>query len=220
MNPFRHLTEKPWVSGEIDTGAALDEKALSAVAGRNALKLFFAVIGALFLLLTIAYGDRMTWEDWRPLPEQNLLWFNSLALVLSSIAMQWAVYSVHRDRMEDVKLGLGAGGITALVFLAGQLLAWRQLVEMGYYDATNPAIAFFILITGLHGLHIVGGLVAWGRVGARIWLRGGDAGQVRVGLELCTLYWHYLLLVWLVLFGLLFSGNSNLSVLLAVCGLR
>lgn len=219
MNPLRHLTEKPWIASDGVAGEALDERSLAVVAGRNVLKIFFAVITVLFLLLTIAYGERMTWEDWRPLPESNLLWFNTLALVLSSAAMQWAVYSVNRDRMADVKLGIASGGLTAMVFLAGQLLAWKQLMEMGYFEATNPAIAFFVLITALHGLHILGGLAALGRVALQLY-QGRGPDDVRLGVELCTRYWHFLLLVWLVLFGLLFSGNNNLATLLALCGLR
>jgi len=219
MNPLRALTEKPWVASDAVTGEVLDGRSLAVVAGRNVLKIFFAVITVLFLLLTIAYGERMTWEDWRPLPESNLLWFNTMALVLSSVAMQWAVYSLNRDRMTDVKLGVACGGLTAIVFLAGQLLAWKQLMEMGYFRATNPAIAFFVLITALHGLHILGGLVALMRVVAQLFRRR-SAVEVRLGLELCTRYWHFLLVVWLVLFGLLFSGNNNLASLLALCGLR
>jgi cytochrome c oxidase subunit 3 len=112
-----------------------------------------------------------------------------------------------------------AGGVFAFAFLAGQLLAWRQLNMMVAFDVTNPAIAFFYLITALHGLHLLGGLVAWGRTTAKVW-RGFDLVHVRLSVELCTVYWHFLLLVWLVLFGLLFSGNDNLGALLTICGIR
>ena len=61
--------------------------------------------------------------------------------------------------------------------------------------------------------------MAWGRTTAKVW-RGFAVTQVRLSVELCTVYWHFLLLVWLVLFGLLFSGNDNLGILLTICGLR
>ena len=93
--------------------------------------------------------------------------------------------------------------------------------SQGYFELTNPAIALFILITGLHGLHLLGGLVAWGRTTDKLWRRDDfEAGQVRQSVELCTLYWHFMLAVWLVLFVLLFSGNDNLGILLALCGIR
>jgi cytochrome c oxidase subunit 3 len=76
------------------------------------------------------------------------------------------------------------------------------LAGMGYLAATNAANAFFYLLTALHGMHIFGGLVAWWRSAARVW-RGAEIVDLRLGVELCAVYWHYLLLVWLVLFTLL-----------------
>jgi len=132
--------------------------------------------------------------------------------------LQWAQYSVRRGRMDAMRAGLLAGGTFTVVFLFGQFLAWRQLATMVYFEVTNPAIAFFYLITGLHGLHLLGGLVAWGRTVSKVW-GDFDAAKVRQSVELCAVYWHFLLLVWLVLFGLLFTGN-NLDVLLKLCGIR
>lgn len=220
MNLLRELSAKPWIATEGIPVAQHDAKELPALAGRTAIKWLFGVGSVLFFLLIVAYGERMTYEDWRPLPESKLLWFNTIALIGSSVAIQWAVIGARRDDIDDVKIGMLSGGITAIVFLAGQLLAWRQLVQMGYFETTNPAIAFFILITGLHALHIIGGLVAWGRTAEKIWRRGFEAGQVRNSVELCAFYWHFLLILWLVLFGLLFAGNNNLSIILAICGLR
>ena len=99
-----------------------------------------------------------------------------------------------------MKFGLYTGGGLSVAFLAGQLLVWQQLVELGYFAATNPANAFFYLLTALHGIHILGGLVAWCRSAARMW-RGAEIVNLRLGVELCAVYWHYLLLVWLVLFS-------------------
>ena len=75
--------------------------------------------------------------------------------------------------------------------------------DRGYFLPANPANAFFYLITGVHGLHVLGGLVAWAgplsRRGAAFELEAGCASSV----ELVPRYWHFLLLVWLVLFALL-----------------
>ena len=68
--------------------------------------------------------------------------------------------------------------------------------------AANPANSFFYLVTAIHGLHLLGGLVALGRTIAKLW-RGADLPKLRLSVELCALYWHFLLLVWLVLLGLL-----------------
>jgi cytochrome c oxidase subunit 3 len=170
------------------------------------------------MLLVTAYGSRMVYEDWRPTPQLRLLWANTFVLILSSVALQWAQFSVRRGRMDGMRIGLLAGGAFTIVFLIGQVLAWRQLGTMVYFELTNPAIAFFYMITGLHGLHLLGGLVAWGRTVAKVW-GDFDRAEIRQSVELCTLYWHFLLLVWLILFGLLFSGN-NLDILLKICGIR
>ena len=68
----------------------------------------------------------------------------------------------------------------------------------------NPANAFFYVLTAVHGLHMLGGLLVWGRSAIRVW-RGAGAESVRLSVELCTVYWHFLLLVWAVLFGILLS---------------
>ena len=69
--------------------------------------------------------------------------------------------------MDRVRDGLLAAGLFAFAFLAGQLMVWRQLAAAGYFLTANPANAFFYLITALHGLHLLGGLVAWGRATPR-----------------------------------------------------
>ena len=218
MNIFHQLTVKPWVTAQGTVEYLRDRGAYSRSTTKLALRVFLAVVAVLFMLLVTAYGSRMVYEDWRPTPQLRLLWANTFVLILSSVALQWAQFSVRRGRMDGMRIGLLAGGAFTIVFLIGQVLAWRQLGMMVYFELTNPAIAFFYMITGLHGLHLLGGLVAWGRTVAKVW-GDFDRAEIRQSVELCTLYWHFLLLVWLILFGLLFSGN-NLDILLKICGIR
>ena len=218
MSVFHQLMAKPWMTDQGKVDDLYAGRTSPGLAKTLALKVFLAVVAVLFMLLVIAYGGRMAYEDWRPAPQVRLLWANTLVLILSSVALQWAQYSVRRGQMDAMRVGLLAAGALTVVFLFGQLLAWRQLGTMVYFEVTNPAIAFFYLITGLHGLHLLGGLVAWGRTVAKVW-GDFDVAKIRQSVELCTVYWHFLLLVWLVLFGLLFTGN-NLDILLKLCGIR
>ena len=218
MSTFHERMVKPWAPAQGLLENLGDRDTSSRAARRLALKVFLAVVAVLFMLLLIAYSGRMAYEDWRPAPQLGLLWANTFVLILSSVALQWAQYSVRRRQMDAMRVGLLAAGAFTAVFLFGQLLAWQQLGAMVHFDVTNPAIAFFYLITGIHGLHLLGGLVAWGRTVARVW-GDFDAARIRQSVELCTLYWHFLLGVWLVLFGLLFTGN-NLDLLLKLCGIR
>jgi cytochrome c oxidase subunit III len=151
---------------------------------------------------------RMSLADWRALPVPKLLWFNTGVLVLSSVALQWAYLAARRNDFEGAIVGLLSGGVSAFVFLVGQLLAWQQLRIAGYFVASNPANSFFYLITAVHGLHLTGGLVALGRTTEKVW-RGAKMAQVQLSVELCAIYWHFLLLVWLVLLGLLTGWTDS-----------
>ena len=166
------------------------------------LSVFLGVVTAIFGLLTAAYFVRMTYADWQSLPVPALLWLNTAILILSSVALQWARTSARHQQADRVRRGLLAGGALAFAFLVGQFLVWQQLGSLGYFVDTNPSNSFFYLITGLHGLHLLGGLVAWLRASLRLW-RGAETDKIRMSVELCAVYWHFLLLVWLVMFGLL-----------------
>ena len=165
---------------------------------------FIAVVTSLFALFLSAYMMRMKLGDWRPLPEPDLLWVNTGILVLASFAFQLTRNAATRGRQAAVKIWLLVGGVCTTLFLLGQLVAWQQLSAGGYLITGNPANAFFYLLTALHGLHLLGGMWVWGRTTARV-LTGADVESVRLSVELCTIYWHYLLLVWVGLFGLLLS---------------
>ena len=202
----RRLTAKPWET----PGSPEDLEAGSAVSlppAKIGLWILLAVITSLFGLFISAYWMRMEHAhgDWTPLAVPRLLWLNTALLILSSAGMQWARGAVTRAQADRVKVALIAAGVLAWAFLAGQLLAWRQLSASGYFMASNPAIAFFYLLTGVHGLHLLGGLFVWGKTVVRMAQPGVELIDLRLSVELCTVYWHYLLLVWLVLFALLLS---------------
>ena len=219
MSILSVLTAKPWEAAQARADDFHFGGTFALPTEKLGLRVFLAVVTILFLLLIMAYGVRMESEDWRPTPELRLLWLNTVLLVIGSVAMQWARVSARRHDMDGVRFGMLAGGVFAVAFLVGQIVAWRQLNSLVVFDIANPAIAFFFLITGLHGLHLLVGLVVLGRTASKVW-RGAGAAEVRLSVELFTVYWHYLLLIWLVLFGLLFSGNDNLEFLLAICGLK
>ena len=171
---------------------------------RIGLFVFLAVVTSLFALFISAYTMRMELGDWRPLPDPNLLWLNTGLLIFSSIALQWAYIATGKGQVNTVRNALLVGGFFAFAFMLGQLLAWQQLVEAGYYAHTNPANAFFYLITGTHALHLLGGLVAWARTTIKL-SSGSEIASIRTSVELCAVYWHFLLAIWVILFGLMLS---------------
>ena len=215
MNLIHQLTTKPWeATGELPLLLQHSNQQNK----RAALKVFLGVVTVLFMLLIVAYAGRMAYEDWRPAPQIKLMWANTGVLFLGSLCLELAQYAVRRGQQKLLQRSLLAAGLCTIMFLLGQAQAWRELGALVFFDVTNPAIAFFYLITGLHGLHLIGGLVVWGQTLARLW-GSFELEKVRHSVELCTLYWHFLLLVWLVLFGLLFTGN-NLDELMIICGIK
>ncbi len=201
MNFFHALMEKPWLARGSPTDLN-DGAGFSLPTATLGLRVFLAVVTVLFSLLVVSYIERMAVGDWRSLPDMWLLWANTALLISSSVGLHWARVSVERGRSDGVKLVPLAGGGFAFAFLAGQLWVAQQLTDLGYFAASNPAVSFFYLLTALHGLHLLGGLVALGKTADKVW-GGLEMTRVRLSVELCATYWHFLLLVWLVLFGLL-----------------
>jgi cytochrome c oxidase subunit III len=197
----QRLTSKPWLE-QGSAGEFAGTGVSSVPMAKVGLGVLLAAIGSLFALFISAYFMRMQIADWRAVPKPTLLWVNTGMLMLSSAALQWARMKADRNDISGVRAALLGGGAAAFLFIAGQLLAWRQLGEAGYFLTSNPASSFFYLITALHGVHVLGGIVALGRNVARAW-QGRDLARLRLGLDLCSLYWDFLLLMWLVLFGLL-----------------
>lgn len=197
----QNLTAKPWLAhGPIEDPRPERDFPTAKIG----LWVLLAVVSSVFALFVSAYSIRMGLADWKPLPDPTLLWINTGVLLLGSAAFQRARNATQREQLHGVRTSLIAAGILTFAFLAGQLLAWRQLNASGYFIYANPANAFFYLITALHGLHLLGGLWVWSRTTYKVF-RGADAGKIALSVELCTIYWHYLLLVWLALFGLLLS---------------
>jgi cytochrome c oxidase subunit 3 len=180
------------------------------------LGVFLAVATALFALTVCAYFMRMMAGDWRTFVFPSVLWANTGMLILSDVAMRSARGAARRSEIERVRRALVATGFCTSAFLVGQIWAWQQLNASGYFSGSNvgavaasPANSFFYLFTALHGAHVLGGLWVWGTTTARAW-RSKDVTRIRLSVELCTVYWRYLLLVWLVLLALLVPAVSEL----------
>ncbi len=173
---------------------------------RAALWLLMGVIAMLFFLFSAAYVMRMGLPDWRPLPFVPWqLWLSTALLALASVAWQRAWHAAAGGRASVAWRACRLACICSLAFLASQLWAWRAMMAADFALDGNPANSFFYLITGLHGLHVIGGLVA------AVWA----AGRM-TAIQLCARYWHFLLGLWLVMFALLFWLTPEL--VQQICG--
>lgn len=167
-------------------------KRVLVVPGRVGLWLFLAVAAMVFAALISAYIVRMGSSDWQSLPKPGLLWVNTAILLLSSAALQWARLCERQGDTKNTKISFIAGAVLSALFLLGQIWAYLVLHKLGYFLNTNPSSSFFYLLTAVHGLHLVGGLIvaAWT-------VRSAERFQLFVT------YWHFLTLVWVVLFTLI-----------------
>jgi len=201
MSLLRKITARPWEhAGEMEGvhGGYYGGQSAS----RTGLYIFLGVITSMFLLFSISYQLRASFPDWRAVAEPGILWFNTGILVLASITLQLAVNAARRSAATAMRNNLLAAAVLTLVFIGGQLLAWRQMADVGLYATENPAAAFFYLLTGVHGLHLLGGL--WFLTGAaKRAMSEADDEALPLRISLCANYWHYLLLVWVLLFYLL-----------------
>ena len=206
---MRQTLVEPWraevVVPEVRVGLA------AKPAAKVALWVFLGVASSLFVLFASAYAMRLDLADWSPIPRPRLLLLNTAFLMGASLAMEWTVYAARRADIGNVRRGLAASGLLSFAFLAGQLVVWKQYHGADFLLASSAATAFFYLFTAVHGLHVLGGLVAWARVSLRAW-RGADAARLRLASELCATYWHFLLAVWVLLYALLVSDDLGLAI--------
>ena len=212
----QRLAALPWL--EVGVRAEFPRTQASPLpAAKIGLGVFLAVACCLFALLCSAYVMRTdaavpNLASGAQLLPPRLLWVNSAMLAASSIALQWASLAARR-RQRDLMVGnLAAGSVATLAFVAGQLLAWRILVDGGHALGSGPANDFFYLLTGAHALHVVGGLAVLSVTLVKA-LGEAEPARLRLTVELCAYYWHFLLLVWIALFGLLMGGADAIGTL-------
>ena len=201
---FQLLTQKPWEPSQAKIDDLHDGETLNLSKGKLGLRFIMVVSTIFFCLFIVTYADRMVYPDWQQTPEPLLLWFNTFILLISSVVFINVQIASKKNKFEKVKNQMLIIGILAFIFLCGQLLVWQQLVNLGYYVATNPANAYFYVFTTLHGLHLIGGLIYWNLTIKKVWVPKEVAVvKTKHTVELCAIYWHFLLAVWVVLFGLM-----------------
>jgi len=169
-----------------------------------------ASILMMFTALASAYVVRSglpTSTDWRPMEMPGALVLSTALILASSATMTLALRAAGRGdaraygRWLTLTLALGLG------FLASQVWAWRQLVGQGVYLASNPHSSFFYVLTGLHAIHLLGGILALSYLRLRAGSLWADAAALRRGRALAgavSIYWHFMDALWVVLFVLLF----------------
>jgi cytochrome c oxidase subunit 3 len=160
--------------------------------------MLFAGLSSAFVVL---HGS----PSWQSIKIPALLWGNTFVLIASSVTLEIARRAVRKNRQRELTMWLVLSGILGIAFLAGQFAAWRELVQAGVYLPSTLHSSFFYVLTGIHGVHIIGGLgvlVYVLRCALRGRLRPADYEPLKLG----ALYWHFMDAVWAFLFLLLLSA--------------
>ena len=200
---FKLITQKPWEASQAILDNEHDGKTLAVSQAKLGVRTIMVVSTVIFSLFVISYSDRMLIHDWRSLSEPWLLWINTVILILTSIVFHRTKILVENNEFEKTKNTLLVVGFLSFAFITGQLLVWQHFVNLGQYASSNPANAFFYVLTALHGLHILGGLYFWAKVTRQLFKDNYNIIKIKQNVELCAIYWHFLLIVWFVLFGLM-----------------
>jgi len=172
---------------------------LSMHPGKFALWLFILTVIMLFAAFTSAYIVRQSDGNWLEYNLPTAFWYTSAIIIASSTTLHGAYLAARRDELHMVKFMVAITTVLGLAFLAGQYISWSQLVDQGVYFVGNPAGSFLYVITGVHAVHLIGGIIF-----LLFLLRSTFKYQVHsknlIRIEMCATYWHFLDGLWLYLF--------------------
>lgn len=158
-----------------------------------------------FMALASAFLIRKGTGEWVPVHIPGLLWVNTAILLTSSATLEMARRRLAKSDANGFRRLWQVTTILGVLFLVGQLAAWRILAGQGIYLATNPASSFFYIFTGAHALHLLGGVCALLYVAQRNFDRAKVSRSVAA--EVASYYWHFMDALWLFLLALLYLGK-------------
>jgi cytochrome c oxidase subunit 3 len=160
-----------------------------------------------FMALASAYVVRKgsSGNEWIPFHFPILVWANTAVLLASSCTLEIARRKIASAQPRAFRNWWSLTTILGLLFLAGQLIVWRQLVAQGVYVASNPSSSFFYIFTGAHAIHVFGGVAALLFVLFRNFHRAKVSQFTAAGVT--AYFWHFLDALWLFLLALLYLGK-------------
>ena len=168
--------------------------------------LLFAIIPIVmfFGAIIFVYIVREMGKVWKPISMPSAVISSTLVLIISSFTLEIARSALKNKLLEKFKRWVMISTILGIAFFTSQLVAWKQLMAKGVYmEATNPHATFFYILTGVHALHLLGGLLglAYILLGAMYYRFNAEK---RTAVDVATGYWHFMDILWIALFLLLF----------------
>jgi len=199
--------------------ARLRRARLGLVVGLTGIAMIFVSFTSAYVvrqgLPTLDPRTNLLLHDWFPVPLPRLLLLNTIVLLTSSVTMELARRQAARKALaqfssipgvsvaaKDEMSWLALTLVLGLSFLSGQWMAWRELASSGFYIASSPSSSFVYLLTGMHGIHLFGGVVALLSAAFVSLLRRSAASQ-SILVDITGWYWHFMAVLWVYILCLL-----------------
>ena len=208
---FGTLSQKPWEEDQIAIDTKHEGRSFNLSNQMSAVIIIFGISTALFSLVFTGYLYSLPPEqDTTFILKKNLIWFNTLVLIFVTFYFNKIRSDLSKNITNKVKKNIIIVGGLSYLFLFLQILLWYQLMKDGYFVSTNTYFSSYYFFTGLHGIHLLGGLFFWGKVSSRIFsLAEKDYANEQKNISALSLYWLFLFIVWIVFFTIMFVYNDS-----------
>ena len=207
---FGTLAQKPWEKEQAVIDSSHTGKTFNISNQSSAVILIFGVSTVLFSLILTGYLYTLPPEqDTQFLFKLNLLWVNTAVLFLVTYFFNKITKDLKKNFMGNIKKNLLIVGGLSYLFLFGQVFVWYQLMQDAKFVSTNSYFSSFYVFTALHGLHLLGGLFFWGIVCSKVLrLKENQIISQSKSISALSLYWIFLLFVWLIFFFTIYLFND------------
>ena len=208
---FGTLSDKPWEKKQIIIDNHHQGKTFDISLQTSAVIVIFGVSTVLFTLVVTGYLYSIpVSQDTGYLLKPNLLWLNTLILLTVTYFFNKITSDLKKNNFGKIKINLLIVGFLSYLFLFGQILFWFQLMKSGNYVSTNNYFSSFYIFTALQGIHLLGGLFFWGKVFSKVnKLKKEVTVKEQKSIDALSLYWTFLLIVWLVFFLIMYVFNDT-----------
>jgi len=208
---FGTLSDKPWEKEQKEVDNYHQGKTFDISHQTSAVIVIFGASTVLFTLLVTGYLYSIpASQDTGYLLKPNLLWLNTLILLFVTYFFNKITKNLKNNKFEKIKSNLLIVGFLSYAFLFGQIFFWFQLMESGNYVSTNNYFSSFYIFTALHGMHLLGGLFFWGKIFSKVnKLKTKEIINEKKSIDALSLYWTFLLIVWIVFFLIMYVFNDT-----------
>jgi cytochrome c oxidase subunit 3 len=165
--------------------------------------MFLATVVMLFAAFTSAYIVRRAGTDWRQIALPSVLWLNTIVLAASSVAAEVGRRAAEQSRWGVARSGFIGAVLLGVGFLGGQIAGWRALADLGVFVPTSPLASFFYMLTAVHAVHLVAGLVVLLLTLPALHPAAGGSVSPAVRARVAATFWHFFGVLWIYLVVLL-----------------